>query len=145
VWRWTGLIVDQTWQLIGLYLARRIPLISIIESADNAWQKYVAEQAKSEAARPAAERLGNLMGKSRTEARGLLEKAGFKRMPNTRGGYERWYHSDGSRVHIRPNGGVVRTGPKVTPTGGGKQYRPRIGPDGKRTDSHNTGEKVSDQ
>ena len=35
-----------------------------------------------------------------------------------------------------PDGEVVRTAPKTD------GYRPRIGPDGSRTDSHNTGERV---
>jgi RHS repeat-associated protein len=79
-------------------------------------------------------RLPNLKGLSKDAARKALEQAGFKFKGLTEGGYEKWYAPDGSRVQIRPDGEVVRTDPKTD------GYRPRIGPDGNRTDSHNTGE-----
>jgi hypothetical protein len=49
-------------------------------------------------------------------------------------------------VFIRPNGEVVRTGPKVPPLGGGKKYSPRFDqqgqeiPDNPGGNEHNTGE-----
>jgi hypothetical protein len=60
----------------------------------------------------AVKRLRNLAGMSRTLARSELEKLGFKRKPNTAGGYERWRHADGSEVQIRPDGEVVQTAPR---------------------------------
>jgi beta-lactam-binding protein with PASTA domain len=80
--------------------------------------------------------LPNLSGLSKEAAREVLEKNGFKNRGTTPGGYEKWYYPDGSRVQIRPDGEIVRTAPKID------GYRPRIGPDGARTDSHNTGERV---
>jgi len=73
-----------------------------------------------------------------------LKTSGFEYRGKTEGGYEKHYHLDGSRVHIRPDGEIVRTGPKMTPQAGGKKYRPRIGPDSNPTTSHNTGETLID-
>jgi RHS repeat-associated protein len=91
-----------------------------------------------------AEDLPNLTGKTREEAKNELQESGFEYQGNTPGGYEKWYHPDGSRVQIRPNGEVTRQGPKVAPEGGGNKYRPAIGPDGQRLTTpeeiHNTGE-----
>jgi beta-lactam-binding protein with PASTA domain len=98
---------------------------------------------QSDQATNAASRLPNLSGNTKTEADEVLEKEGFEYRGKTAGGYEKYYHSDGSRVHIRPDGEVVKTGPKITPKGGGKKYRPRIGPNGKPTTFHNTGEKLN--
>lgn len=47
-------------------------------------------------------------------------------------------------MYIRPNGEIIRLGPKVVPTGGGKSYHPRYDPEGQITQDHNTGEIVSD-
>ena len=95
----------------------------------------------------AAEDLPDLKGKTREEARKELGDAGYQDKGTTPGGYEKWYHPDGSRVLIRPNGEVTRTGPKVTPADGGKKYRPAIGSDGQTLktpeDIHNTGENLT--
>ncbi|MBC6419043.1 MAG: hypothetical protein GDA44_09775, partial [Prochloron sp. SP5CPC1] len=93
-----------------------------------------------------AENLPNLTGKTRNEARQELRNKGFDYRGVTPGGYEKWYHPDGSRVQIRPNGEVTRQGPKIIPTDGGKKYRPAIGPNGERLTTpqeiHNTGENL---
>jgi hypothetical protein len=91
-----------------------------------------------------AQNVTDLTGKSREEAVDELEESGFEHQGETEGGYDKWYHPDGSRIQIRPNGEVVRTGPKTTPEEGGKKYRPRYDQNGNKTDSHNTGEKLSD-
>ena len=67
-----------------------------------------------------AENLPNLISKTRNEARQELRNKGFDYRGVTPGGYEKWYHPDGSRVQIRPNGEVTRQGPKIIPTDGGK-------------------------
>ena len=92
----------------------------------------------------AAEALSDLTGKTREEAHQTLTDDGFVHKGTTvLGGYEKYYHPDGSRVQIRSDGEVVRTAPKVQdPNPNERGYRPRIGPDGMPTDSHNTGERV---
>jgi RHS repeat-associated protein len=93
----------------------------------------------------AAEQCPDLSGKTRDEARKELEKLGFKDNGTSPGGYEKWYHPDGSRVYIKPDGSISRTGPKIkNPDPNKRGYRPIIGPDGKPTSSHNTGETVVD-
>ncbi|MDM8563860.1 PASTA domain-containing protein, partial [Candidatus Marithioploca araucensis] len=93
----------------------------------------------------AAEQCPDLSGKTRDEARKELEKLGFKDNGTSPGGYEKWYHPDGSRVYIKPDNSISRTGPKIkNPDPNKRGYRPRIGPDGKPTSSHNTGETVVD-
>jgi hypothetical protein len=90
--------------------------------------------------------LPNLTGKTRAEAEQLLKEKGFEYKGPTQGGYQKWYHPDGSRVQIRPNGECARTGPKI-PGRGGKMYSPRYGPDGNPLPpgaSHNTGEIIVD-
>jgi RHS repeat-associated protein len=88
-----------------------------------------------------SEKLPDLTGKTPEEARGALADAGFVNKGTTGGGYEKWYHPDGSRVQVRPDGEVIRTGPKIqNPDPNLRGYRPRIGPDGKITESHNPGE-----
>jgi hypothetical protein len=95
--------------------------------------------------RSAAEQLDDLTGKTLDEARQELTDEGFVYQGTTAGGYEKWYHPDGSRVQIRPGGGVARSAPKCPSPATGKVYRPRIdqggnviGPGG----SHDTGENV---
>ncbi len=80
---------------------------------------------------------------SRADCHINLRKAGFDYHSTSKGGYVRYKHADGSEVYLRPNGEVVRMGPKVTPSGGGKPYAPRIDSSGNRIDTHNTGEYVS--
>lgn len=97
----------------------------------------------------AAKRLPNLTGLSRIRARLEMEKLGFRRLPNTGGGYERWKHPDGSEIQIRPNGEVVRTGPSQPKADGTGNFKPRIDPTGQEIpfkpggpNTHNTGEIV---
>lgn len=91
----------------------------------------------------AAQTLPNLNGKSQEEAEQELNDAGFIQGNTSAGGYARWRHPDGSDVYIRPNGEVIRLGPKVAPTGGGKMYHPHYDPDGQITQEHNTGETIN--
>jgi hypothetical protein len=87
----------------------------------------------------AATELENLTGKTRVEAKEYLEKAGFEYKGSTAGGYDKFYHPDGSKVQIRPDGEVVRTGPKIK-SAEGKSYNPRVDQHGQFTQTHNTGE-----
>ena len=82
----------------------------------------------------------DLTGCSRRAACELLWTLGFFLNSETKGGYRKYSHVDGSQVWIKANGDVVRLGPKVTPRGGGKKYRPRFNQRGQRTQSHDTGE-----
>ncbi len=85
--------------------------------------------------------LPDLSGKSKEEAEKELKKAGFEKKGTTKGGYEEYRHPDGSRVWVRPDGEIIRLGPKVqNPDPNKKGHRPRINPNGNVTDSHNTGE-----
>jgi RHS repeat-associated protein len=142
VWRWTGKIENRPEHII-MAVSIFQDVYAIFRGAVSSFAAWRAARAAEEAARSAAERLPNLAGKTRTDARQALKDVGFENKGTTPGGYEKWYHPDGSRVQIRPDGEVVRSAPKTSPAGGGAKYRPRIGPDGKPTTSHNTGEKVS--
>ena len=62
-----------------------------------------------------AQRVKNLHGLSKVDARAELEKEGFKPRGVTPGGYEKWYAPDGSKVLIGPDGEVDR----IPPGGGG--------------------------
>jgi len=84
-----------------------------------------------------------LRNMSRADCHINLRKAGFDYHSTSKGGYVRYKHPDGSEVYLRPNGEVVRLGPKVPPSGGGKPFAPRIDSNGNRIDTHNTGEFVS--
>ena len=46
-------------------------------------------------------------------------------------------------VWVRPNGQVIRLGPKVPPSGGGKPYNPRVDADGNLIGTHNPPEFIS--
>lgn len=105
---------------------------ALIRGAVSSFAAWRTARAAEEAARSAAERLPNLAGRTRTEARQVLKDVGFQNKGTTPGGYEKWYHPDGSRVQIRPDGEVVRSAPKISPSGGGPKYRPRIGQDENR-------------
>ena len=48
-------------------------------------------------------KLQDLTGKTREEARQILEDDGFVHKGDTERGCGKWYHPDGSRVQIRPN------------------------------------------
>ncbi len=80
---------------------------------------------------------------SRADCHMNLRNSGFDYQSTSKGGYVRYKHPDGSEVYLRPNGEVVRLGPKVTPSGGGKPYAPRVDSSGNRIDTHSTGEYVS--
>lgn len=71
-----------------------------------------------------------------------LSRAGFVSYGKTRGGYLEFRHTDGSVIWIRPNGEIVRLGPKIAGTTG-KKYRPRFDQYGEKTHTHSTGEIVS--
>ncbi|MDJ0516206.1 MAG: PASTA domain-containing protein [Trichodesmium sp. MO_231.B1] len=94
---------------------------------------------------PAAQQLPDLTGKSKSEALTILSNYGFQFQAQTRGGYETFAHVDGSIIHIRPNGEIVRTGPKIK-TSQGKPYRRRYDQNGNQIqfmpgeNTHNTGE-----
>jgi hypothetical protein len=95
---------------------------------------------------PSASRLPNLNGKSLSEAEETLRSEGFEFVNETAGGYRKYRAADGSEVHIRPDGEVVRLGPKIDPGPNQKNYAPRYGPDGQRLapdQDHSTGEMVS--
>ena len=92
--------------------------------------------------KPTSARLPNMHGQTWEEADGLLSSEGFAREKTTDGGYIRYGHADGSKVWIRPDGEVQRLGPKKDAGSQAKNYHPRYGPDGERTQSHSTGERV---
>lgn len=71
-----------------------------------------------------------------------LSRAGYKLHGITPSNYVRFRHTDSSEVWIRPNGEVVRLAPKVTPSGGGKKYNPRVNSMGEILETHSTGEYV---
>jgi RHS repeat-associated protein len=80
----------------------------------------------------AVQKLRNLSGMSRAAARQELKKEGFQYKGNTAGGYEKWYHPDGSKIQIRPNGEVVRVPSNnavnaAGKTGGGWRVDPESG------------------
>lgn len=72
----------------------------------------------------ADQQLPNLTGKTRLEARIVLSNHSFQFKSYTAGGYETYDHPDGSAIHLRPNGEIVRTGPKIRGNNG-KYYRRR--------------------
>lgn len=67
---------------------------------------------------PAASSLPNLTGKTKSEAITILSAQSFKFKSSTTGGYETFEHPDGSIIHIRPSGEIVRTGPKILASSG---------------------------
>jgi RHS repeat-associated protein len=72
-----------------------------------------------------------------------LRNRGFRYHGTTRGGYVQYRRPDGSIVWVRPNGQVIRLGPKVPPSGGGKPYNPRVDADGNLIGTHNPPEFIS--
>lgn len=89
--------------------------------------------------RSAAARVPNLTQRTLLEAEQRLTELEFRFKNTTAGGYRQWKHADGSVIWIRPNGEVVRTGPKIR-SSSGKMYAPRIDQYGRRASEHNTGE-----
>jgi hypothetical protein len=87
--------------------------------------------------------LPNLHGQSLADAEAVLGNSGFRFVNETAGGYRKYTHADGSEVWIRPNGEVIRLGPKVDRGPNTPNYRDRYGPDGQITDLHSTGEIVT--
>lgn len=96
---------------------------------------------------PAARTLTNLTGKTKSEAITILTAQGFQFKSSTTGGYESFDHPDGSIIHIRPSGEIVRTGPKILATNG-KYYRRRYDQFGNQiqflpgANTHTTGEQL---
>ena len=96
---------------------------------------------------PAAQKLLDVTGKILSEAIIILESYGFQFQTSTKGSYQSFEHPDGSIIHIRPNGEIVCTGPKIRGTDG-KSYRRRYHRDGNQikfepgANTHSTGEKV---
>jgi len=69
----------------------------------------------------AASRLPNLQGMDRADAHIAIRSQGFQLHGTTSGGYVRYRHPDGSEIWIRPNGEVMRLGPRPP----GQRHRPR--------------------
>lgn len=96
---------------------------------------------------PAAQQLPDMTGQTLSAAIALLENYGFEFQASTKGGYQSFEHPDGSIIHIRPNGEIVRTGPNIR-RADGKTYRRRYDRDGNQikfepgANTHSTGEKV---
>jgi hypothetical protein len=86
--------------------------------------------------------LPNLHGKTLDDAETDIYNQGFTFKSETKGGYRRYDHPDGSVLWIRPNGEVQRIGPKIDPGPNQKKYSQRYGPDGRVTTDHSTGEIV---
>lgn len=74
----------------------------------------------------AAARLSTLEGMDRADAHIAIRSLGFEYNGMTAGLYVRYRHSDGSVIWIRPNGEVMRLGPKLP----GQRYCPRYDPNG---------------
>jgi hypothetical protein len=61
----------------------------------------------------AAKDLPDLTDLDGSEVDKILKDAGFEPPSReTEGGYREWRHPDGSRINIRPDGEITRTGPK---------------------------------
>ena len=88
---------------------------------------------------PAASALKDLTGSTMSEAESALKNSGFVFKSLTAGGYHQWRHTDGSVIWIRPNGEIVRPGPKIR-SSGGRMFAPRFNQRGERVTEHNTQE-----
>jgi predicted RNA binding protein YcfA (HicA-like mRNA interferase family) len=89
----------------------------------------------------AAQSLPDLTGWTAVQAVQAFEEAGFTFHHTTRGGYNQFNHSDGSQIWVKPNGEVVRLGPKVKGRAS-KKYRRRFDQHGNQTKLHSSGEKL---
>lgn len=81
----------------------------------------------------------DLTGFTEFGALAVIRGAGFTFLRVTKGGYHKYVHEDGSQIWIRPNGEVIRLGPKVRARDG-KKYHPRFDQHGNATKLHSTGE-----
>ncbi|NVJ62414.1 MAG: PASTA domain-containing protein [Gammaproteobacteria bacterium] len=94
----------------------------------------------------AAGELPDLTDKTPEEAEEILKELGFEDKGKTEGGNSKFYHPDGSRVQIEPDGSVKVTGKKQDKQDGTGKYRPRLDkernklPHGEGLDNHSTGE-----
>jgi hypothetical protein len=79
---------------------------------------------------------------SRADFHIQLRSQGYQYHHTTKGGYVLYRHPNGSQIWIRPNGQVIRTGPPVTPSGGGKAYPPRVDASGNTITTHDPNEFV---
>lgn len=115
--------------------------------------QMLAEDARTEAAsRVGAAAVPDLHGKSLKAAEDVLTGHKFAFAKETGGGYRCYASPDGSEIWIRPDGEVVRTGPKVDPGPNQKNYRdrydqygnrlPRHDEHGNPLNNHSTGERV---
>ncbi|GAA0354611.1 hypothetical protein NE235_36235 [Actinoallomurus spadix] len=101
---------------------------------------------------PAAAQVPDLTGKSLEEAERELAEHGFTFKREAPSGYRLYVAADGSEIWIRPDGEVIRTGPKIDPGPNKRNYRyrydqngnllPRNDANGNPLNNHNTGERV---
>ena len=88
----------------------------------------------------------NLSGFSLKKADEAIYKAGYKRRGDMiRGRYIEYRHLDGSKIWIRPNGEIVRGGPKIQPDPNKRAFHPRYDYTGQLLPpqaQHHTGEFV---
>ncbi|MEG3850957.1 PASTA domain-containing protein [Microcoleus sp. herbarium19] len=95
----------------------------------------------------ASQQLPDLTGKTKLEALIIIADSGFVFKTQTEGGYETFEHPDGSLIHIRPTGEIVRTGSKIK-NDRGKSYRRRYDQFGNQmqfipgSNTHSTGENI---
>ncbi len=91
----------------------------------------------------ATKNVSDLNGKSSSEANQALSKAGFENKGTSSGGFTTHKHSDGSKMTIKPNGTVIRNGPRTNvQSATGKKFNPRFDNTGRRTENHNPPEKI---
>ena len=95
----------------------------------------------------ASQQLPDLTGKTKSEALVIIADSGFVFKTQTEGGYETFEHPDGSLIHIRPAGEIVRIGPKIK-NDRGKSYCRRYDQFGNQiqfisgSNTHSTGENI---
>ncbi len=77
------------------------------------------------------QKIPNVDGKNYSDVVKELEEAGFVNRGRTEGGYEKWYHPDGSKIHIASDGRVIREPNKDAIEAAGKTGPGwRVSPDG---------------
>jgi hypothetical protein len=124
-----------------------------VAASEATLSQKLAKDAQTEAAsRVDAAAVPNLHGKSLRAAEDVLTGHKFAFAKETGGGYRRYASPDGSEIWIRPDGEVVRTGPKIDPGPNQKNYRdrydqygnrlPRHDEHGNPLNNHSTGERV---